>query len=170
MAGYNSYNFNPYNIYNPYQDLKNMRDGIDKTLQQHQQMQNQFQNQMMPQQQQIPQINQNFQLSPIQNNSDITAKIVSDIDEVKNTFVMNTGLFVNKEMNTLWTKNVNGDIKTYTLTEVIEIDPKDVEINNLKQELENMRTLITNQIKQQAPVIDNQPEIKTETKSEKKSK
>lgn len=163
MASYNPYNSNFY-----MQDLQNMKDRIDRTMQQYQHQQNQFQNQMMPQQ--PTNLTQNFQLSPMQNNSDLTAKFVNGIDEVKNTFVMNIGLFVNKEMNTLWTKNVNGDIKTYSLQEVIELDPKDVEINNLKQELENMRALIAGQIKQQAPVIDNQPEIKVETKTEKKSK
>lgn len=156
--------YNPYN-YNPYQELKTMRDRIDNTMQQYQQQQNQFQNQMIPQQ---PQIHQNFQLGPVQTNSDLESKFVNNIDDVKNTFVMREGIFVNREMNTLWTKNVSGDIKTYSLTEIIEKDPKDVEINNLKRELENMRTLISQQISQ--PKLDNQPETKVETKTEKKSK
>mgnify|MGYP003318428226 CR=1 FL=1 len=43
--------------------------------------QNQFPNQMFPQQQ--PQINQNFQLAPMQNNSELEAKYVNGIDDVK---------------------------------------------------------------------------------------
>ena len=166
MAIYNPYNFNHYNPYNPYQDLKNMRDGIDKTLQQHQQMQNQFQNQMMPQQ--PTNLTQNFQLAPNQSNSDLIAKVVSGIDEVKNTFVAQNGIFVDKEMNTLWTKNISGDIKTYTLNEVIEIDPKDAEITNLKNELASMRQLLNQQISQTSK-IDNEPEI-APVKIEKKNK
>lgn len=170
MPGYNPYNYNSYNVYNPYnpyQDLKNMRDGIDKTLQQHQQMQNQFQNQMLPQQQ-IPQINQNFQLAPNQNNSDLIAKIVSGIDEVKNTFVAQNGIFVNKEMDTLWFKNISGDIKTYSLNEIIEIDPKEQEISDLKKEIESMRNIL-NQQTSQVSKIDNESEI-APVKTEKKTK
>lgn len=152
MAGYNSYNFNPYNVYNPYQELKNMRDGIDKTLQQHQQMQNQFQNQMMPQQ--PTNLTQNFQLSPMQNNSELEAKYVNGIDDVKNTFVAKEGIFLNRDMNTLWVKNISGDIKSYSLQEIIEIDPKDAEITNLKNELANMRAMLQQQISQSKETSD----------------
>lgn len=159
------YNYNLYN-YNPYQELKNMRDGIDKTLQQHQQMQNQFPNQMFPQQQ--PQINQNFQLAPMQNNSELEAKYVNNIDDVKNTFVAKEGIFLNRDMTTLWVKNISGDIKSYSLQEIIEIDPKDAEINSLKQEIANMKNLLQQQVA--IPnVIDNEPEVK-QVKTEKKGK
>ena len=163
MAVYNPYNFNPYN---PYQDLKNMRDGIDRTLQQHQQFQNQFQNQMIPQQ--PTNLTQNFQLAPSQNSSDLIAKVVIGIDEVKNTFVSQNGIFINKEMDTLWFKNISGDIKTYTLQEVIEIDPKEQEISDLKKEIANMRQML-NQQTSQISKNDNESEI-APAKTEKKSK
>lgn len=157
MPSYNSYNYNPY-----MQEFQNMRDRIDRTMQQYQQQQNQFQNQMVPQQP----ITQNFQLAPMQNASDLIAKVVVGIDDVKNTFVAQNGLFVNKEMNTLWTKNVSGDIKTYTLQEIIEVDPKDVEISNLKQELQNMRALISQRISE--PIEDNKSEAPVKEKKTKK--
>ena len=160
MANY-PYNYSNYN-YNPLQDLQAMRENIDKTMRQYQQ-----QNQNMPQQQ-IPQINQNFQITPMQQQNELQAKYVNNIDDVKNTFVMREGLFINKDMNTLWIKNINGDIKSYSLTEIIEIDPKDTEIANLKNEIANMRTLLNQQITQKK--VDNQPEIVTTTKTEKKSK
>jgi len=125
----------PYN-YNPYiQDLQNMRERIDRTMQQYQQ-----QNQNVPQQP----ITQNFQLAPVQQ-SELQAKYVNSIDDVRNTFVVREGLFVNKEMNTLWVKNINGDIKTYSLAEIIEIDPKDKEISELKNEIKSMRELLSQQ-------------------------
>lgn len=152
MAGYNSYNYNPYN-YNPYiQEYQAIKDRIDnniRQMQQQQQQSNQFQQPLQP-------ITQNFQLAPSQSNG-LEAKFVNGIDEVKNTFVMRDGIFVNKDMTTLWTKNINGDIKTFTLSEVIEIDPKDAEITNLKNELENMKNLLSQQISQNSK-LDNQSE------------
>ena len=120
------------------QDLQNMREKIDRQMQQMQQ-----QNQM--QQQPIPQINQNFQLAPNPSNNELESKYVNNIDEVKGIFVMKTGVFLNKELNTLWIKNTNGDIRTFELSEIIQTDPKDEEINNLRQELQRMKEMIANE-------------------------
>ena len=130
---YPMYNNNQFYI----QDLQSMKDRIDAQIRQ-------IQQQGQVQQQQIPQINQNFQITPTTNNNEIQAKYVNNIDDVKNTFVMTTGLFVNKEMNTLWFKNVNGDIRTFNLQEIIEQDEKDLEIQRLKNEIENMKGMIAN--------------------------
>ena len=139
---YNPYNYNPYNNNNGLvlQDLQSMRDRIDRTMQQYQQ------NQFNQPQQQVPQVTQHFQLAPSSiNNGDMQAKYVTDVNEVKNTFVMSTGLFLDKNMNTLWVKNANGDIRTFTLTEQIEKDEKDVEIDNLKKELNDIKYLMAQQ-------------------------
>lgn len=120
------------------QDLQNMREKIDRQMQQMQQLN---QNQMQ-QQPQIPQVNQTFQLAPNPTNNELESKYANNIDEVRNTFVMKTGVFVNKELNTLWIKNTNGDIRTFELNEIIPQDPKDVEINNLKKELQRMKEMI----------------------------
>ena len=150
----------PYN-YNPYiQDLQSMRDRIDNTMRQYQQ-----QNQNIPQQ--PTNLTQNFQLAPQTNNSELQAKYVNNIDDVKNTFVINTGLFVNRDMTTLWVKNISGDIKTYSLTEIVQLDPKDTEIANLKNEIANMRVLLNQQISQSK--VTDEPEI-APVKAEKKSK
>ena len=119
------------------QNLQDMRDRIDTQMKQYQQQQ--------MQQPQIPQINQNFQITPTTNNNEIQAKYVNNIDDVKNTFVMTTGLFVNKEMNTLWFKNVNGDIRTFNLQEIIEQDERDLEIQRLRNEIENMKGMIASE-------------------------
>lgn len=119
------------------QDLQNMKDRIDRQMQQVQQMnQNQMQNQ-----QPVP-ITQNFQLAPNPNNNELESKYVNNIDEVKNTFVMKTGVFLNKDFTSMWVKTTDGNIKTYELNEVIQQDPKDVEINNLKKEIQRMREMI----------------------------
>lgn len=128
---------NNYNQQFYMQDLQAMKDRIDKTMQQYQQ--SQVQNPPVQ-----PQIHQSFQLAPQGNFSEIQAKYVSDIEDVKNTFIMNVGLFVNKEMNTLWLKNINGDIRIFALNEIIEQDPKDKEILMLKREIEEMKGMINN--------------------------
>lgn len=120
------------------QDLQNMREKIDRQMQQMQQLnQNQMQQQPTP-----TNLTQNFQLAPNPVNNELESKYANNIDEVRNTFVMKTGVFLNKELNTLWIKNTNGDIRTFELSEIIDIDPKDKEIAILKQELEKMREMI----------------------------
>ena len=120
------------------QDLQNMREKIDRQMQQMQQLnQNQMQQQPVP-----TNLTQTFQLAPQINSNELESKYVNNIDEVKGIFVMKTGVFLNKELNTLWIKNTNGDIRTFELNEIIPQDPKDVEINNLKKELQKMKEMI----------------------------
>lgn len=115
-------------------DLQAMKDRIDRQMQQIQQQQ-----QQMQQPQQVPQINQSFQLAPTQSPSDFDGKYANNIDEVKNTLTLKNTFFVNKDMSILWFKNVGGDIKTYALSEIVELDPKDKEIAELKQQLAIMQ-------------------------------
>ena len=119
------------------QDLQNMRDKIDRQMQQVQQMN---QNQMQ-QQQPVP-ITQNFQLAPNPTNNELESKYANNIDEVKNTFVMKTGVFLNKDFTTLWIKDVTGNIRTFRTEEVIDLDPKDKEILMLKKQIEEMKGMI----------------------------
>ena len=119
------------------QNLKNIINQANGQLQQLQQMQNPMQ---IPQQ--PTNLTQNFQLAPNSNNNELESKYAEDIDEVKNTFVTKTGIFITKALDTLWIKNVNGDIRTFNLNEVIPQDPKDIEINNLKKELQRMKEMI----------------------------
>ncbi len=141
------------------QDLQNMKDRIDRQMQQMQQL-NQSQMQQPVQQP----ITQNFQLAPNTNSNELESKYVNNIDEVKGIFVMKTGVFLDKDLNNLWIKNTNGDIRTFELNEVIETDPKDVEINNLKKELERMKEMISNESNVNSSIIDEQSQSKNATK------
>ena len=162
---YPYYQNNQYYMQNM-QDLQNMKERIDKQMQQMQQFnQNQIQNQ-----QPIPQINQSFQLAPNPTNNELESKYVNNIDEVKGIFVMKTGVFLNKELNTLWIKNTNGDIRNFELNELVEIDPKDREITMLKQELEKMKEMISNESNGNSTIIDEPNESKTTTKLSNRSK
>ena len=118
------------------QDLQNMREKIDRQMQQMQQLnQNQMQQQPAP-------ITQNIQIAPNPTNNELESKYVNNIEDVRNTFVMKTGIFLNKDFTNLWVKNTNGDIKTFKLEEIIELDPKDKEILMLRNELEKMKGMI----------------------------
>lgn len=133
---YNYYPNNQYYMQNM-QDLQNMRERIDKQMQQMQQQQ------QMPQPQQAP-ITQNFQLAPNPTNQELEAKYANNIDEVKNTFVIKTGIFATKDFSTIWKKDVTGNIKTYRTEEIIEMDEKDKEILMLKRQIEDMKGMISN--------------------------
>ena len=134
---YPYYQNNQYYMQNM-QDLQNMREKIDRQMQQMQQFnQNQMQQQPTP-----TNLTQNFQLAPNPTNNELESKYVNNIDEVKGIFVMKTGVFLNKELNTLWIKNTNGDIRTFNLEEIIELDEKDKEIQMLRNELAKMKGMI----------------------------
>lgn len=162
---YPYYQNNQYYMQNM-QDLQNMREKIDRQMQQMQQFN---QNQMQNQQQPVP-ITQNFQLAPNPNNNELESKYVNNIDEVKGIFVMKTGVFLNKELNTLWIKNTNGDIRTFELNEIIQTDPKDVEINNLRQELQRMKEMISNESNGNSTDFNEPNESKNATKLSSRSK
>ena len=49
-----------------------------------------------------------------------------------------------KDMSVVWIKNTKGDIKTYELSEIIPKDSKDLMIENLQAQLDEMRKEIKN--------------------------
>ena len=119
-------------------DLQNMRDKIDMQMRQ-------FQQPMPNPNQQTPAINQTFQLSnPQQNNNDFDGKYVANVEEVKNTLTLKNTLFVNKEMTILWFKDAAGNIKSYSLSEIIELDEKDKKIIELQRQIEELKGVVIN--------------------------
>lgn len=120
---------NNYQTPQPYQqDLLNLRDRIDKQLQQ---MNNK------PQPQPVP-ITQNFQIAPNHNQSQLGIRYVNSIDDVKNEMVFMDTLFVDRDFTTLWVKNNLGGIKTYELKEIIELDEKDRQIADLMAKIDEL--------------------------------
>lgn len=82
----------------------------------------------------IQPITQNFQLAP-QN----VLRQVNSIDDVQKEYVNCETPFFSKDMTVLWVKNINGEIKTYELNEVIQKDEKDLQIDMLKAQIDEMR-------------------------------
>lgn len=85
-------------------------------------------------------LTQNFQITP-QNSTpnDLQSAYVSGVEEVKNIFMTKNGIFVDKGLTNLWFKNTEGNIRTFTLQEVVQKDEKDLEIEKLKKQLEDLK-------------------------------
>ena len=163
-----NYNYNAYgmnnNPYNPYsiQQMEQIRDGWDAKIQMAQQQSQNQQPQTVPNQ--PTNLTQNFQLAPqTNNNSELESRYAENIDEVKNTFVMKTGVFVTKDLSTMWIKDVSGNIRTFRTEEIKELDDKDIQIQSLKKELENMKYLMTQTVQASEKIEDVAPTKSTRT-------
>lgn len=143
--------FNPYFNQQYQQDLINMRERIDRQLQQ---------SQNPPQMQQPVPITQNFQLAPNQNQNGI--KYVNSIDDVKKELVFVDTLFVDKEYTQLWLKNALGEVKTYKLEPIIELDEKDRKIAELTAKIDMLESEMKNS---ESSTNDNKHINATDTKS-----
>lgn len=79
-------------------------------------------------------ITQNFQLSPINN-----FRIVNNLEDVTKEMVLNDTYFLGKDLGDFWIKNSRGDIRTFELKEIIPKDEKDILIENLQKQIEEMK-------------------------------
>ena len=94
--------------------------------------------------QQIPQspitqptnLTQNFQIAP---NNNSVIKYAGSIEEVQKDFVIGDTPFFSKDMSVLWVKNTKGEIKTYELSEIIPKDEKDLTIEYLQAQIEELK-------------------------------
>lgn len=89
-------------------------------------------------QQPLPQptnLTQNFQLTPNIN----PLRYATSMDEVKRENVNSDTPFFSKDMSVVWIKSTKGDIKTYELTEIIPKDEKDLKIEYLQLQIEQMK-------------------------------
>lgn len=128
---------NPYMPnYNPSFGQQSLNDRIDNQIAQLNQMKEQFKNSN-----QQPAINQTFQLAP--NNH--AMRYANTIDDVSKETVYFDTAFFSKDMSVLWIKNVKGDIKTYELNEIVPKDEKDMQIQYLQSQIEELKGMIKNE-------------------------
>lgn len=120
---------NPFmNSYNQ----QNINDRIDGQIAQLQQMKEQMKNN-----QPVPtNLTQNFQIAPTHQSG---MKYANSIDEVNKEMVYIDTPFFSKDMSVVWVKNTKGDIKTYELTEIIPKDSKDLKIEYLQAQIEELK-------------------------------
>jgi len=114
-----------------------MFDQIDTQIGQLQQMKDQIKNGNNQQ----PAINQTFQLAPTNSHQMRYANTIDDVD--KENVYFDTPFF-SRDMSIVWLKNAKGDIKTYELTEIIPKDEKDMQIEFLQSQIEELKGMITN--------------------------
>jgi len=127
---------NPYmNTYNSNFNQQSINDRIDNQIAQLNQMKEQFKNN------QQPAINQTFQLAP---NGTNTMRYANTIDDVSKEIIYGDTPFFSKDMSVLWIKNTKGTIKTYELKEIVPLDSKDLQIQYLQSQIEELKGMIKN--------------------------
>lgn len=87
--------------------------------------------------QQPTNLTQNFQLAPSSFNNNF--RIVSSIDEVNKEIVIGDTYFLSKDFCNMWLKNSRGDIRTFTVEEILPKDEKDIMIENLQRQIEELK-------------------------------
>ena len=121
---------NPYYYSNNF-NQQTMNERIDNQIQQLQQMKEQ-----MKSANQQPAINQTFQLAPTHQGG---IKFANTIDEVSKEIVFIDTPFFSKDMSVMWLKSGKGDIKSYELKEIKPLDSKDIQIEYLQSQIEELR-------------------------------
>ena len=137
-------------IGNPYMNNYNPQAALDRINSQMAELERQ-----KAQLQQIPvsqptNLTQNFQLAP--NNYDVI-KFADSIEQVQKNMVIGDTPYFSKDMSVVWIKNAKGEIKTYELNEIVPKDDKDMQIemlqaqiNQLRKEMKNNEQFNTNAI------------------------
>ena len=117
---------------NPYYVNNNSQinlERIDNQIKELESMRNQLQRTNQPA------INQTFQLAPTSSG----IKYVSGEEDVAKELVFQDSIFLNKDFTRLWLKGTNGKIKSYEMSEIVKKDEKDLRIEELEKELEELR-------------------------------
>ena len=86
-------------------------------------------------------LTQNFQLAPT--NRDVI-RYAGSLEEVQRDMVIGDTPYFSKDMSVVWIKNTKGDIKTYELKEIIPLDEKDMQIQYLQSQIEELKGRINN--------------------------
>lgn len=120
---------NPYmNAYNPQVSIDKLNEQINSL----EKMKNQLQQPM----QQPTNLTQNFQIAPT--NREVI-RYATSLEEVQRDMVIGDTPYFSKDMSVVWIKNTKGDIKAYELTEIVAKDEKDIQIELLKSQIEDLR-------------------------------
>ena len=122
---------------NPYVNNYNSQANIDRINAQMNELERLKQQLQQPIQSQTPtNLTQNFQLAP--SNRDVIRYAIS-IEEVQRDMVIGDTPFFSKDMSVVWIKNTKGEIKTYELNEIVPKDNKDLQIEYLQAQIEQLK-------------------------------
>ena len=132
---------NPYNTYNPQASI----DRINNQIAELEKLKNQIPQSPIPQ---PTNLTQNFSLAPT---NQVLMKYANSIDDVKKEIVVNDTPYFSNDLSIVWIKNAKGNIKSYELKEIVEKDEKDllieslqIQINQLKEVMNNAKSNNTN--------------------------
>ena len=89
---------------------------------------------------QQPSINQTFQLAPTTNGM----RFANSIEEVNKEMVYMDTPFFSSDLSVLWVKSPKGNVKVFELKEIVPKDEKDMIIENLQAQINEMREEIKN--------------------------
>ena len=127
---------------NPYMSSFNSQANIDRINAQMAELEKmKLQIQQPPQQQMPTNLTQNFQLAPTHQGG---MRYANTIDDVGKEVVYADMPFFSKDMSVVWIKNNKGDIKTYELKEIVPMDEKDMQIQYLQSQIEELKGMIKN--------------------------
>lgn len=97
--------------------------------------------------QQIPQqpmqptnLTQNFQIAPT--NREVI-RYAASMEEVQRDMVIGDTPYFSKDMSVVWIKNTKNEIKTYELKEIVAKDSKDLQIEYLQAQIEELKKGMT---------------------------
>ena len=121
----------PFNT--PYNQQVNI-DRINSQIAELEKMRNQFVQQAN--QPQPTNLTQNFQLAPVNREA---IRYANSIEDVRKDVVIGDTPYFSKNMDIVWIKNIKGDIRTYELTEIIPKDDKDIQIEFLQSQIEELK-------------------------------
>lgn len=123
---------NPYitSAYNPQSSLDRINDQINQL----ETMKKQIQQQPIPQ---PTNLTQNFQLAPTTNKEVI--RYANSLEEVQRDVVIGETPYFSKDMSVVWIKNAQNQIKTYELNEIIPKDEKDLQIELLQAQIDELK-------------------------------
>lgn len=97
--------------------------------------------QLTQQQQQIPNLTQNFQISPNQGGM----KYAESQEQVEKELVLLDTPYFSRDMSVLWVKKASGETKTYELSEIVKKDEKDLKIEFLMAKIEELEKEANNE-------------------------
>ena len=81
-------------------------------------------------------LTQNFQISPTSRD---VIRYAGSIEEVQRDMVIGDTPYFSKDMSVVWIKNSKGEIKTYELEEIIPKDNKDLQIEYLQAQIQELK-------------------------------
>lgn len=120
---------------NPYAINYNNQANIDRINAQMAELEK-LKQQMQQPLQQPTNLTQNFQIAPT--NREVI-RYANSMDEVQRDMVVGDTPYFSKDMSIVWVKNTKGEIKTYELNEILPKDEKDLKIEYLQAQIEELK-------------------------------